>query len=309
MDPKTAEANLRVIRDLGCLSVHIGGGEPLLRPDELGKVLDVAAKVGVSIEYVETNSSWYKDFDSVKHILSHLHSKRLNTLLVSISPFHNEYIPFDKVKGLMDACRQTGISVFPWVSEFVPDLSRFDSTRPHSLEEYQQLFGDDYLENLPRRYWISPGGRALETFGKLSAGKSVGQLAAESSRGCAELAEVGHFHIDLYGNYVPGLCAGLSIRREDLGAPLDPEEYPIISRLYSCGVGELVAYADEVYGFRASKSAYASKCELCNGEPECLQICRLDAFEYIRSDSLDLRWKRKGVAPVVKSPKDTASQQ
>jgi hypothetical protein len=40
----------------------------LLRPGDLEKVLDVAARVGVSIEYVETNSSWFKDPDSAKTI-------------------------------------------------------------------------------------------------------------------------------------------------------------------------------------------------------------------------------------------------
>ena len=34
IDPDTAEANLRVVRDLGCYRDHIGGGEPLLRPDD-----------------------------------------------------------------------------------------------------------------------------------------------------------------------------------------------------------------------------------------------------------------------------------
>jgi MoaA/NifB/PqqE/SkfB family radical SAM enzyme len=37
--------------------VHIGGGDPLLRPDKLKRVLDIAAEVDVSVEYVETNSS------------------------------------------------------------------------------------------------------------------------------------------------------------------------------------------------------------------------------------------------------------
>jgi hypothetical protein len=48
-----------------------------------------------------------------------------------------------------------------------------------------------------------------------------------------------------------------------LGTPLNPEEYPIISRLFSGGIGEFVSYAAETYGFKASKPAYASKCELC----------------------------------------------
>ena len=37
---------------MGCRSVHIGGGEPLLRPDNLAEILGVAQNVGVLIEYV-----------------------------------------------------------------------------------------------------------------------------------------------------------------------------------------------------------------------------------------------------------------
>ncbi|GAB4526948.1 MAG: radical SAM protein [Anaerolineae bacterium] len=259
----TARANLETIRRLGCRAVHIGGGEPLLRPEGVAAVLEVAHQTGVSVEYVETNSSWYRDHDTACAILEGLAMRGLSTLLISISPFHNERIPFYKVRGVMAACRETGISVFPWVADFISDLSAFDEQRPHSLEEYQELFGQDYIKHLPRRYWIAPGGRALETFGRLSRKKPIAQLAAEGRPGCKELAGVSHFHLDLYGNYIPGLCAGLSIRREDLGSPLDANEYPIISRLYTGGIGEFVSYAAEAHGFKASEPAYGSKCELC----------------------------------------------
>ena len=260
---ETAQVNLETVRELGCRAVHIGGGEPLLKPDGVTSVLEVANQVGVHIDYVETNSSWYRNHDLACAVLEELSDRGLSTLLISISPFHNEHIPFYKVNGLITACRETGISVFPWTSDFIPEISTFDDQRPHPIQEYQELFGEDYLANLPSRYWISPGGRALETFGRFAPQKSVAELVATSSRGCAELTEVSHFHIDLFGNYVPGLCAGLSIRREDLGAPLKLDEYPIISRLYSKGIGGLLAFAAEEYGFVASKSAYASKCELC----------------------------------------------
>jgi len=80
---------------------------------------------------------------------------------------------------------------------------------------------------------------------------------------CRELAETGHFHLDLFGNYLPGLCAGLSIRREDLGKPLLAEEYPILSHLYSGGIGTLFEYVRKTYNFQPTQSDYRSKCELC----------------------------------------------
>jgi hypothetical protein len=55
----------------------------------------------------------------------------------------------------------------------------------------------------------------------------------------------------------------LSIHRDDLGAPLDPHDYPILTKLYTEGIGALLAYAMEEYGFESSRPTYATKCHLC----------------------------------------------
>jgi molybdenum cofactor biosynthesis enzyme MoaA len=57
IDPETARRNFETIRRLGCRSVHIGGGEPLLRHDALEQILEAASDSGISIDYVETNSA------------------------------------------------------------------------------------------------------------------------------------------------------------------------------------------------------------------------------------------------------------
>ena len=139
MTSPAAEENLLVIRRLGCSAVHIGGGEPLLMPEKLSSVLEVASAVGVSVDYVETNSSWYKDKDSAVALLSQLREKGLQTLLVSISPFHNEFIPFAKIKGVIDAARKTGMRIFPWIADFMGELSELDANARHSLAEYEAL--------------------------------------------------------------------------------------------------------------------------------------------------------------------------
>ena len=57
IETETARKNLEAVRSLGCRSVHIGGGEPLLRSEKLARVLEIAAEIGVSMKYVETNAS------------------------------------------------------------------------------------------------------------------------------------------------------------------------------------------------------------------------------------------------------------
>ena len=264
IDPDTVEKNLAIIRSLGCRSVHIGGGEPLLRPDKLGTVLEIASKAGIAVEYVETNSSWFKDMDSAKALLETLHHKGLRTLLVSISPFHNEHIPFSRVKGVMEAARQAGVGIFPWITDFISDLSQFDPARSHTLDEYREVYGRNYLLQIMQRYWIHTGGRALETFRPELGKKSFQQILDENPTGCAiELSDTSHFHIDLFGNYIPGLCSGLAISAIDLGKPLSGEKYPILMELYQNGIQGLVQMASEKFGFSSQRANYINKCDLC----------------------------------------------
>ncbi|MHC1745126.1 MAG: hypothetical protein AB9873_19145 [Syntrophobacteraceae bacterium] len=71
-----------------------------------------------------------------------------------------------------------------------------------------------------------------------------------------------HFHMDLNGSFIPGLCTGLAIRTEDLGKPLDPTRYPILSTLFERGINGLHDMACGQHGFRATRR-YLSKCDLC----------------------------------------------
>ena len=258
------EKSLKTVRKLGCRSFHIGGGEPMLSPESLTNVLKKADALGVSVEYVETNSSWFKDSESAAALLSRLRKQGLNTLLVSISPFHNESIPFFKVKGVIEAARRTRIDVFPWVNEFVPDLSQFNPAKTHSLQEFIARFGPNYLLQILERYWIHLGGRALETFRPLLGQKTYQQIIRESDGDCSsELSNTGHFHIDLFGNYIPGLCSGLSISIDDLGKPLAAETYPILTSLYRYGIRGLIELAVDLAAFSPQQDLYINKCDLC----------------------------------------------
>lgn len=257
----TAEKNFRAIRARGCNAVHIGGGEPLLRPDVLVSVLDAAHRTGMHIDYVETNSAWYRDADSAVALLSRLKRHGLHTLLISISPFHNEHIPFARVEGVIAAARRVGIGLFPWIEGFVPDLKRFDPRRAHSLDEFEAQYGRDYLRQILRRYWIHLGGRALPTFRRVLRQMPVEAVLNDSC--AAELSDTHHFHMDLFGNYIPGLCAGLAIDRKDLGAPLRENDYPVLQRLYRRGIAGLYRWAREHHDFRPARAGYLNKCDLC----------------------------------------------
>ena len=262
IDPARAEDCLRAVKALGCGSVHVGGGEPFINTDGLAAVLEAARSAKVGIEYVETNSSWFKDPGSAREVLAGLRQSGLKRLLISISPFHNEHIPFYKVKGVIEACRQTGLDIFPWIPQFYPEVESFDDARPHPLAEYAERFGRDYLQKITGRYWVHFGGRAAYTFSEIFECLPWPDLLSRHPRGCGELLDVSHFHVDLYGQYVPGLCSGLSMALEDLGRPLDPDKYVLLNILFESGIKGLFESARRDYGF-APQEKYLNKCHFC----------------------------------------------
>jgi hypothetical protein len=264
IDPKTAEKCFVRVLELGCRSVHIGGGEPMLRPEHLEKVLEVADRVGMGIDYVETNSSWFKDSGTAKHSLERLRAKGLGTLLVSISPFHNEFIPFSKVKGVIEAGREVGIALFPWINDFYKDLSFFDPDTPHTFEEFFEKFGKDYLTSTLDRYWVHMGGRAIETFREILPGSSLQQILVDNPESCkSELSDTTHFHMDLFGKYIPGLCSGIGVEIEDLGKPFSKEKYRVLTTLAETGIRGLHDMAVKEYGYKPERNYFLNKCDLC----------------------------------------------
>jgi len=260
--PETARSNLSRIRSLGCRSVHIGGGEPFIHVDGLKAVLREARSVGVCIDYIETNSSWFGRTDTAVETLGNLRRLGVDTLLVSISPFHNEFIPYRKVRGVIDACRQAGLRVFPWIADFQNDLAGMDEQKPHPLQDYIDRFGPDYMEQAAERYGLNLGGRAAVTYQKFIPRRSCKEV--EQEQPCRmRLSDVYHSHVDLYGNYLPGLCTGLSVAVGDIGQPADPDRYPILHLLYTRGISGLRSWAEEEHGFEPDPGGYITACDLC----------------------------------------------
>ncbi len=262
IDAETTEQNILKIKSLGCSSIHVGGGEPFLNVNGLRMVVETAYALGVHIEYVETNSSWYRDQISAGEILSSLRDRGLSTLLISISPFHNEYIPFYKVKGVIEACKTVELNVFPWILDFFSEVDALDDKVTHTMDEFKERYGPNYLRRIPSRYWIHFGGRALKTFAKVFTIRTHEEILSSSGGGCAELLDVNHFHFDLFGNYIPGLCSGLAIHRDDMGQEISAGKYPLLHILFHEGIEGLYDLVCSKFRFKPS-DGYISKCHLC----------------------------------------------
>jgi hypothetical protein len=76
-----------------------------------------------------------------------------------------------------------------------------------------------------------------------------------------------HVHIDLYGNTISGLCAGLSVGSgfdlDTLVAGIDLSRKPVLAALSERGVEGLHGIAVREFGFREDPGGYIAKCHLC----------------------------------------------
>lgn len=264
MDRHTADHCFKTVKKLGCRVMHVGGGEPFLQPEKLYVVLEAAADAGIHIEYVETNSSWCTSPGYAAAILAEIKSRGVDTLLLSISPFHNEYIPLRKILALMSACEASGVGIFPWTTEMLGDVKAFDQQVPHSLKEYSAKFGSSYIVDAMERYGVVPGGSAIKSLKPFFKRRSLEEILAEPPP-CRRLTATTHFHVDLYRNYVPCQCPGLSIRLQDLSNELKDSDYPVLNALARDGVRGLFDLVNSSqYGFEPSEEGYSIPCELCS---------------------------------------------
>ena len=264
VDQQTAAACFETALRLGASTMHVGGGEPLADPLGLAGILAAAAETGMAIQYVETSAAWFDGAAEARDLLVELRSMGLATLLVSISPMHNGFVPLAKTLGVLEAARAAGVAVFPWQEHFLEDLRGFDPEVTHPFAEYLERYGPGYPAAILRRTWIHLGGRAVDLFASTCGRRPAEAVLAEASSDCRlELTDAGHFHMDLYGDYVPGLCSGLTFRVDALGAPLDPERYPILCTLAESGIRGLFDYAANLEGYAPRPEGYVNKCDLC----------------------------------------------
>jgi hypothetical protein len=262
MDSDMLRRLLKKAVNLGCRSIHIGGGEPFLNLNGLYRVLEIMQEEGVSLDYLETNASWFKDSASCQAVMGELKERGCSTVMVSVCPFHNEFIPLVKMEGVIEACQETNMGLFLWQEQYYRHLSALDKNKTHSFEELEEIWGRNYFLKAGKRFGLTMNGRALVSYRPYLPSKRAAEIIKENPQGCEELERTSHFHLDLDGNFIPPGCVGITVAHEDLGEELNPENYPHFLALRNSGVGELFDLVKNK-GFKEKESGYASKCDLC----------------------------------------------
>jgi len=76
--------------------LHLAGGEPFINFDLTLRTVELCIEYDVPLQYVETNAFWCEDDDLTAYQLNMLRESGLPAILISVSPFHNEFIPFER---------------------------------------------------------------------------------------------------------------------------------------------------------------------------------------------------------------------
>ena len=262
MTEETLRRLLRKGAELGCRSYHIGGGEPLLNRQGLYRTLEIMAEEEVTVDYLETNASWYKDQESAEKVIDELAARGCTTVMISVCPFHNEFIPLAKMEGVIEACQKRDMPFFIWQEQYYRHLAALDRNRTHSFEEMSHTWGKNYLLNTGKRFGLRMNGRALESYRPFMPHFRAQEIIGDNPGPCTETEETDHFHFDLYGNFIPPGCVGLQVRCSDLGGELPTEFYPHYTLLRDGGIRAYYEFA-LTRGYTDEEMGYVSKCDLC----------------------------------------------
>ena len=256
----TAESVASLLRTAGCRSVHIGGGEPFLDFEGLVKLVRILSKAGISVEYIETNAYWASDTVRSKKYLQELLHAGANAFCISVDPFHAEYVPLELPLLLAETCRNVGFGYFLWQDRYLSVMSRLDRSKIHNREEMEKLISPRYIIETAKSYGIGYGGRAISIEAEYSPKKPVKEIV--NNRPCRSLVSGGHFHVDMYGRYVPPGCTGIAIPLDEAVNGIPEGKYPVYEALLSGGVKNLLEYATSK-GFLTKNEGYPSGCTLC----------------------------------------------
>lgn len=248
--------------------IHIAGGEPMLKPDLVISAVQKAVALNIPIDYVETNAFWCWNDEKTMSVYKRLKEAGLRAVLVSCSPFHLEFVPMDRIRRAVDMGRKVfgpqGILVY--TSYFYQQLEVLAPKQTLPLEDYIEAIGSERAAlAFSTEYALIPNGRVATKLNYLYQHYDVSYFSGETCN--RELSSPHHIHIDLYGNYIAGLCGGITLGNgfdlDQLYRGIDLGAKPVLRRLVEGGVDALYHWAVEEYDFKADPEGYIAKCHLC----------------------------------------------
>ena len=110
IDPLVAaDAVRKIAAEYDIKTVMTFGGEPLLYPDVVYAVMNVAKELDIQNRQVITNGYFSKNPAKINEVAGRLYECGVNDLLVSVDAFHQETIPLEVVRSFVAEAVRLGI--------------------------------------------------------------------------------------------------------------------------------------------------------------------------------------------------------
>lgn len=242
-------------------SVYFFGGEPLLYFELLVNLIREVKKLEIpNCETIGiiTNGFWGKNDSISKKYAKGLKEAGLNSLVISVDAFHQEFVPIDAVKGTIRAAREVGIEWIKINGKSLGDIgvnNRYNRQTKCLIRELEKEFDVDEIDVKP----LMVVGRAADHL------KKYLPVTEIPSGKCDRIRNPTYIEIDPNG-WV-WFCSGIAIgntRKKSISEIVrgyDYKEHQILCRIVDKGPKSLLELAMEK-GYKPLQG-YADECHLC----------------------------------------------
>jgi len=253
-------------KTVGAEIICITGGEPMLYPTLVKKIIAECSRLSFSQVWLFTNGFWAYDKSKATATAVMLRNLGLTKMFFSIDFFHQSYIPIESVKNAIEASLESSLEV-TIDARFIGrpgEQNEFNSATHVYLESLGNLLSKvEVLKGQPMFV-----GRAAESLTKHVEMKPFSKILTEKCPGAWAGGTLGSplgVDVDEFGFVT--ICPGLSIgnaREVPLRRIIEDYDYrgfSVIAAIRDEGLKGLTDLASK-HGFVPNR-AYANGCHLC----------------------------------------------
>ncbi len=123
-------------------SVMTFGGEPLLYPDLVCKIHNIAKNCDIPVRQIITNGYWSNNKNRINEIVSMITDVEVNNILVSIDCFHEKYLNYEIVKYTIEQLKKrtkAKLQLHPVWVRTKDDNNPYNERTKKVLSEFEEL--------------------------------------------------------------------------------------------------------------------------------------------------------------------------
>jgi hypothetical protein len=284
MELKEAERYMTDAKKLDVEIVCITGGEPMLYPNLVEKIISECAHLSFPEIWLFTNCFWAHDIHKACSIVEKLRHFGLTKIFTSIDSFHQSYVPIESVKNAIETSLESSLEVCVdarFIGEAYEENEFNSATRFHL----------EFLGNLLSKVEVVKAqpicvGRATELLASHVKMKSLSEILNEKCPGAWAGGTLEYpLGVDVDEFRFVTICPGLSIGNtrkasvRKIVKGYDYKSHRVIAALYDEGMKGLMNLASK-NGF-VPKEAYVSGCHFCYEARKFLRNIFPEAFTFL----------------------------